>query len=198
MKLYTADEMARSDRGAQTLGIPGGVLMERAGAEMARVALEAYSPQRALVVAGGGNNGGDGFVVARELHRAGVEVAVLPTKDEYEGDPGTNFEILRGLGVRFVRSEELEAELGRADLIVDALLGTGFSGEVREKEARLIEGMNGSLAPVLAVDVPSGVDGATGEVHGAAVRAGLTVCAHAAKVGCVIYPGREHACELVA
>ncbi len=197
MKLYTADEMSRADKGAQRLGIPGGVLMERAGAEMARVALAAYAPQRALVVAGGGNNGGDGFVVARELHRAGVEAAVLPTKDEYEGDPGTNFEILRNLGVRFVGSDELEAELGRADLVIDALLGTGFSGEVREKETRLIEAINESLAPILAVDVPSGVDGATGEVHGAAVRADVTVCAHAAKVGCVMSPGREHAGEVV-
>jgi hydroxyethylthiazole kinase-like uncharacterized protein yjeF len=198
MKLYTAGEMSRADKWAQKLGIPGGVLMERAGAEMARIALEGYAPQRALVVAGGGNNGGDGFVVARELHRAGVEVVVLATKDEYTGDPGTNFEILRNLGVRFVDSEELEAELSQSDLIVDALLGTGFSGDVREKEARLIESMNESLIPILAVDVPSGVDGSTGEVHGAAVRADVTVCAHAAKVGCVISPGRERAGEVVA
>ncbi len=198
MKLYTADEMSRADQGAQKLGIPGGFLMERAGVEMARVALEAFAPRRALVVAGGGNNGGDGFVVARELHRAGVEVSVLATKDEYEGDPGTNFEILPNLGVRVVRSDELEEELGRADLIVDALLGTGFSGEVRERERRIIENMNDSPVPVLAVDMPSGVDGATGEVHGAAVRADVTVCAHAAKVGCVISPGREHAGEVIA
>ncbi len=198
MKLYTADEMSRADKRAQEIGIPGGVLMERAGVGMARVALEAYAPQRALVVAGGGNNGGDGFVVARELHRAGVDVAVLPTKEGYEGDPKTNFEILRNLGVRFVRSDELEAELGRANLVIDALLGTGFSGDVRDKEARLIEEMNCSPAPILAVDVPSGVDGATGEVHGTAVRADVTVCAHAAKVGCVISPGREHAGEVVA
>src|SRR5918997_3798723 len=194
MRLYTAEEMSRADKGAQALGIPGGSLMERAGVGMARVALEAYAPGRALVVAGGGN----GFVVARELHQAGVEVAVLATKDEYEGDPGTNFEVLRNLGVRFVRSDELGAELGRADLVVDALLGTGFSGEVREKEARIIEDMNDSPAPILAVDMPSGVDGATGEVHGVAVRADVTVCAHATKVGCVISPGREHAGEVVA
>ena len=198
MRLYTADEMSRADKGAQALGIPGGFLMERAGVGMARIALEVYAPGRALVVAGGGNNGGDGFVIARELHRSGVEVAVLATKEDYEGDPRTNFEVLRNLGVRLLRSEELEAELGRADLVVDALLGTGFSGEVREKEARLIERMNDSPAPVLAVDMPSGVDGATGEVQGSAVRAEVTVCAHAAKVGCVISPGREHAGEVVA
>ena len=198
MKLYTAEEMSRADNRAQALGIPGTVLMERAGVGMASVALELYAPARALVVAGGGNNGGDGFVVARELHRAGVEVSVLATKDGYEGDPRTNLEVLRNLNVRFVGPDELEAELGRADLVVDALLGTGFSGEVREKEARLIEQMNESAAPVLAVDVPSGVDGATGEVHGMAVRADVTVCAHAAKVGCVVSPGREHAGEVVA
>ncbi len=198
MKLYTAEEMSRADRGAQALGIPGGSLMERAGAEMARVALEDYAPGRVLVVAGGGNNGGDGFVIARELHRAGAEVAVLATKDDYEGDPGTNFEALRNLGVRFVGSDELGADLGGADLVVDALLGTGFSGEVREREARIIEEMNASTAPILAVDIPSGVDGTTGEVQGAAVRADLTVCAHAAKAGCVISPGREHAGEVVA
>jgi hydroxyethylthiazole kinase-like uncharacterized protein yjeF len=198
MKLYTADEMSRADEGAQALGIPGGVLMERAGVAMARVALEAYAPGRALIVAGGGNNGGDGFVIARELYRSGIEVTVLATKDRYEGDPKTNLAILRNLNVGFVEPDDLEAELGRADLVVDALLGTGFSGEVREKEARLIEKMNVSAAPILAVDVPSGVDGATGEVHGAAVRAHVTVCAHAAKVGCVVSPGREHAGEVVA
>src|SRR5215204_3858481 len=169
MRLYTAEEMSRADSQAQDLGIPGGVLMERAGAEMARVALEAFAPRRVLVVAGGGNNGGDGFVIARELHLAEVEVAVLPTKDEYGGDPGTNFEVLRNLGVRFAGPDELEGELARADLVVDALLGTGFSGEVREKEARLVEGINGCAAPV-----------------------------HAVKVGCVISPGRERAGEVIA
>jgi ADP-dependent NAD(P)H-hydrate dehydratase / NAD(P)H-hydrate epimerase len=196
LKLYTAEEMFRADNGAQELGIPGGCLMERAGAGMARLALERFAPGRALVVCGGGNNGGDGFVIARELHRSGVEVAVLATKDDYEGDPATNLRSLHNLNVRIIGPEALDAELGRADLVVDALLGTGFSGEVREKEAGLIEDMNSAEAPVLAVDVPSGVDGATGEVEGAAVSADLTVCAHAAKVGCVISPGREHAGEV--
>jgi hydroxyethylthiazole kinase-like uncharacterized protein yjeF len=198
VKLYTAEEMSRADAGAQELGIPGGVLMERAGVAMARIALERYSPGRALVVCGGGNNGGDGFVIARELHRSGVDVAVLATKCEYEGDPATNLEALRNLQVRFIVRENLDAELRAADLVVDALLGTGFSGEVREKEAGIIEQMNSSQAPVLAVDVSSGVDGATGEVAGAAVFADLTVCAHAVKVGCVISPGREHSGEVVA
>jgi ADP-dependent NAD(P)H-hydrate dehydratase / NAD(P)H-hydrate epimerase len=198
LKLYTADEMSRADAAAQELGIPGGVLMERAGAQMARVALERFAPRRVVVVSGGGNNGGDGFVIARELHRSGVEVTVLATKGEYEGDPATNLETLRNLDVKLIDEKDLDGELGAADLIVDALLGTGFSGEVREREAGIIEKMNSAEARVLAVDVPSGVAGATGEVQGAAVSADLTACAHAAKVGGVISPGRDHAGEVVA
>ena len=196
MKLYSADEMSRADNGAQELGIPGTVLMERAGAAMAHVILEKYAPLRALAVCGGGNNGGDGFVVARELHRAGVEVAVIATKDEYEGDPGTNLEVLRNLGVEVHGPEMPAGLLDETDLIVDALLGTGFSGEVREKEAALIRQLNDAEAATVAVDVPSGVDGSTGEVQGEAVRADLTICAHAAKVGCVISPGREYVGEV--
>lgn len=196
MKLYSADEMSRADEAAQELGIPGGVLMERAGAAMAHEILDRYEPQRALVVCGGGNNGGDGFVIARELHRAGVRVIVLPTKDEYSGDPETNLRTLRNLNIEFTTAEDLGGELARADLVVDALLGTGFSGAVREKEAALIEQINATQLPVVAVDVPSGVDGSTGEVAGAAVLARLTICAHAAKIGCVISPGREHAGEV--
>lgn len=200
MKLYSADEMTRADNGAQKLGIPGGVLMERAGVEMTRATLEYLGPlegRRVLVVAGGGNNGGDGFVIARELHLAGAEVAVFPTKDEYEGDPETNLEVLRNLDVRFVSRDGFEDELDEADLVVDALLGTGFQGEVREDVAELIEKINASDAAVVAVDVPSGVDGSTGEVWGAAVRADLTLCAHAAKLGCVVSPGQDYSGEVV-
>ncbi|MGI9048191.1 MAG: NAD(P)H-hydrate epimerase, partial [Rubrobacteraceae bacterium] len=196
MKLYTADEMSRADGGAQELGIPGGVLMERAGAAMAEEILERYSTKRALVVSGGGNNGGDGFVIARELHLAGVDVALLATKDEYSGDPEVNLGVLRNLDLEVVGPEALGSELGRTDLVVDALLGTGFSGEVREKEAALIRQINDSRLPVVAVDVPSGVDGSTGQVQGDAIYVDLTICAHAAKVGCVVSPGREHAGEV--
>ena len=197
LKLYTANEMTRADNGAQSLGIPGGVLMERAAVAMTEEILARYgAPRRALVVCGGGNNGGDGFVIARELRRAGTQVAVLATNDEYTGDARTNLEVLKNLNVRFVERDEFEEELRETDLVVDALLGTGFSGEVREDLAELIEKMNVGEAPVVAVDVPSGVDGSTGEVAGAAVRADVTVCAHAAKAGCVISPGAEHAGEV--
>ena len=199
MRLYSADEMTRADEGAQELGIPGGVLMERAGVEMARVIESRFGPlegRRILVVAGGGNNGGDGFVIARELHVAGAEVSVFPTKDDYQGDPKVNLDTLRNLNVHLVRPDAFEEELRVADLVVDALLGTGFQGEVREDVAGLIEEINAGAAPVVAVDVPSGVNGSTGEVAGAAVEANLTLCAHAAKLGCVVSPGRDHAGEV--
>ena len=102
MKLYTADEMARADGQAQRLGIPGGVLMERAGVAMAHEILERF-PNRlrsALAVCGGGNNGGDGFVIARELRRAGARVSVVATKTDYSGDPETNLAALRSIGIR--------------------------------------------------------------------------------------------------
>ena len=104
MKLYTADEMSRADEGAQALGIPGGVLMERASVGMAAEILGRFPPHsvrahRALVVSGGGNNGGDGFVVARELHRAGLDVAVVATKEDYSGDPATNLAYLSSMRI---------------------------------------------------------------------------------------------------
>jgi NAD(P)H-hydrate epimerase len=197
VKLYTADEMSRADGGAQDLGIPGGVLMERAGAAMAEEILKRYPNRRTLVVCGGGNNGGDGFVIARELHRAGAEVAVVVTTDDLSGDPATNREVLGNLGVEVHGPEMLGGLLPGTGLVVDALLGTGFSGGVREREAALIRHLNDAGVTTVAIDVPSGVDGSTGEVAGEAVRAELTVCAHAAKVGCVISPGREHAGETV-
>src|SRR3712207_873170 len=121
--------MGRADNGAQELGISSSILMERAGVEMARAVLDRFGPldgREVLVVAGGGNNGGDGFVIARELYRGGAEVAVFATKEGYEGDPKTNLDVLSNLDVRFIGQDEYEEELQKADLVVDALLGTGF------------------------------------------------------------------------
>jgi hydroxyethylthiazole kinase-like uncharacterized protein yjeF len=120
------------------------------------------------VVCGGGSNGGDGRIAAGELERAGKSVLVVDAKAG-------------------------ESELGDPDVIVDALIGTGFAGEPRADAAALIERMNGAAAPVLAVDLPSGVDASTGEVAGAAVDADATVTFHGRKVGLVVAPGRFHA-----
>ena len=117
------------------------------------------------VVCGGGNNGGDGRVCARVLGEAGREVTVV-----------------EGFG-----------DLGEPDVIVDALLGIGLHEAPRDEAARMIELINASGRPVVAVDVPSGVDASTGEVPGAAVRADVTVTFGAAKVGLAVAPGRFHA-----
>jgi len=167
--LYTADEM----RAAEALypGYPETAheLMERAGAQTARAALELFAgAQRWTVVCGGGSNGGDGRIAARQLEAAGRQV-------------------------RIVDAASGETELGEPDVILDALFGTGFSGEPRPDAAALIGRMNDSSADVLALDLPSGVDASTGEVAGAAVRADATVTFHGRKLGVVVAPGRFHA-----
>jgi NAD(P)H-hydrate epimerase len=162
--LYTAAEMRAAEE-----RYPGAVeeLMERAGRAVARHALEDFGDARSFtVVCGGGSNGGDGRVAARLLGEAGREVLVVEAKPEDE-----------------------EKDLGDPDVLVDALFGTGFEGEPRPGAARLIEQMNDLGAPVLAVDLPSGVDASTGEVAGAAVDADLTVTFHGEKVGHYVTPG---------
>src|SRR5262245_25591585 len=139
-------------------------LMERAGAAVAAVVLAEF-PGVVTVVCGTGKNGGDGKVCARVLQEAGRDVRIVD-----------------GLG-----------DLGDADVIVDALLGIGLRDAPREDAARMIDRINGRLRPVVAVDVPSGVNASTGEVPGAAVRATVTVTFGAAKVGLAVAPGRFHA-----
>ncbi len=167
--LYTAEEMRAAE--ARHPGYPDSVpeLMELAGAAAARVGLERFpDARRWTVVCGGGSNGGDGRVMARHLEREGREVRIVDGK--------------AGAG-----------DLGEPDVVVDALFGTGFSGEPRPAAAALIEQMNGAGVPVLAIDLPSGVDASTGEIAGAAVRAAATVTFHGRKVGLAVAPGRFHA-----
>ncbi|MGZ5354382.1 MAG: NAD(P)H-hydrate dehydratase [Actinomycetota bacterium] len=189
-------EAAELDRAARERGIPAGSLMERAGLEVAnaaaRLAGGTYG-RRAVVVCGGGNNGGDGFVAARYLSGWGMGVAVL-TLDERVGDrepAAANLERLARTRVR-VRPWSpgvVARELARADVAVDAIFGTGFRGVPDGAFARAIETLGDAGVPVVAVDVPSGVNGATGAVDGAAVRADLTVTFGAAKPGVVLPPG---------
>jgi NAD(P)H-hydrate epimerase len=206
--LYTADGMQKVDGTAiHGIGIPGGHLMERAGLAVATEILERYAPEVAVVFAGKGNNGGDGFVVARELFDAGVEVTVfvLASPDDYGGDARLNLDILTALGVevRPVTGEDgaladvTMALTELADVVVDAVFGTGFTGAAKGPAAAAIELMNEAPGAVVSIDIMSGVGASTGAVHGPAVEADLTVTLHAAKVGHFVTPGGALAGEVV-
>ncbi len=175
-------------------GIPGLELMERAGTGLADALTARFPAGRIAVVCGKGNNGGDGLVVARVLRGRGRDVTVVVVGgSEYHGDAKTNYDRLPGPGAtKFIRGT-----LDGHAVIVDAVLGTGFSGTVRDSYANVIEAINASGAHVVACDVPSGVDASTGEVGGPAVRAEVTVTFHAAKPGLWIAPGKSHAGEVV-
>ena len=206
--LYTADGMQKVDGLAiQGIGIPGGHLMERAGLAVATEILERYDPEEAVVFAGKGNNGGDGFVVARELFDAGCEVTVflLAAPEEYKGDAKLNLEILDRLGIDVrpatdeggALAEDTMVLTEMADVVVDAVFGTGFTGAAKGPAAAAIELMNEAPGAVVSVDIMSGVGASTGSVHGPAVFADLTVTLHAAKVGHFVTPGGAFSGEVV-
>ena len=201
MKVVTGATMQEIDRRAiHEFGVPGLVLMENAGAGCVAAIMEMYGYQggkHAVVVAGKGNNGGDGFVIARLLHEQGWQVAtfVIARKENIGGDARPNLERLGEGAIAFCPEPGMlghyVTSLREADVIVDALLGTGLSSEVRGVYAEAISLMNDAGRPVVAVDVPSGIDAATGKVLGTAVRADLTVTFALAKCGHVCYPGAE-------
>jgi len=188
------------DRATQAAGTPAEVLMERAGGAVAQAAIDRCGGvygRRAVVVCGKGNNGGDGLVAARHLARRGMRVSVIAVEalDELREPAARNAGRLgeQGLTGRTFSPAGLAAELTRADVVIDAIFGTGFRGVPEDEWAAAIEGVNAGAAPVIAVDIPSGVDGLTGAVDGDAVQADLTVTFGAAKVGVVLLPGAEHA-----
>ena len=198
--VLTPQEARDLDRATQARGVPALDLMERAGRAVARGAAEAAGGvygRRAAVVCGRGNNGGDGYVAALHLARDGMRVDVLEIEPA-AGDDGpapTNRARLseQGLETRPWTSEDGRRVLARADVVVDALFGTGFRGRAEGDWQAAIEAIVESNAPTVSVDIPSGVDGATGAVEGSAIRADLTVTFGAVKAGCVLLPGAEHA-----
>jgi ADP-dependent NAD(P)H-hydrate dehydratase / NAD(P)H-hydrate epimerase len=169
--LYEAAEMRAADAWAiDEQGVPEADLMERAGLGLARVTAAAAGAGPVRIVVGKGNNGGDGRVAARLLSEDGHEVEVVDGTEPFERDR------LEGSGV-----------------VVDALLGTGFEGAPREPVASAIWAINQQDAPVVACDVPSGVNASTGEVDGEAVTAVATATFHGSKLGLHVNPGKEHA-----
>ncbi|MFQ6098823.1 MAG: NAD(P)H-hydrate dehydratase, partial [Armatimonadota bacterium] len=210
MKLATSDEMRAIDRRAiEGLGIPGIVLMENAALAVVRCVedvLDDVGGHRVHVVAGKGNNGGDGLAAARQLHVRGYQVSVtlLGEPGELKGDALTNFTAAQGVGVPIESASaeigvaELSESLLKADVCIDAILGTGISGEVAGSPRQAIEAF--ALAPperVVAVDVPSGIHADTGQILGCAVRAGHTVTFGLPKVGLYVHPAAACAGEVI-
>jgi len=195
VEYITPEQMMKEEARAASLGIGVGKLMENAGAEVALEVWRRYGPlfgKRVLVVAGSGNNGGDGFVAARHLAARGSKVKVLllssPEAIRTE-EAETNWKRLSESAVEMLVARDgselsrLGSEFERADIVIDAIFGTGIRGEVREPHATAIRLLNGSRAKKVALDIPSGLDPLTGEAKGTTVKADVTIALHKAKVG---------------
>lgn len=177
LSVLTPAEMAAADAAALATGASEEVLVERAGGAVARAARRLMGGtygRRVVVVAGKGNNGADGLVAARHLTGWGARVEVFPLAEGIDG-------------ARLARA------LARADVAIDALFGTGFRGPLEGEAAGVVEALRAEVALILAIDIPSGVDGLTGAVRGPAVAAHATVCMAALKPGLLFEPGASHA-----
>jgi ADP-dependent NAD(P)H-hydrate dehydratase / NAD(P)H-hydrate epimerase len=200
--LLTGEQARAAEARAVATGVALSELMDRAGSSVAAEVTALVPRGRVVVAAGAGNNGGDGWVAARRLHEAGRDVIVL-TAAAADQLPSPAREAVRdaveaGVPWRNVDGgAQAAGTLEGASVVVDALLGIGLHGAPRQPFADLIRAINHVGVPVVAVDVPSGVDSDTGEAPGAAVNAGVTVTFSAPKVGCILYPGASFTGELV-
>ncbi len=207
MRIVSADTMRKAEQATiNRFGISGQLLMETAGRASAEALCETFgriANRTAVIVAGKGNNGGDGYVVARYLRGWGwdVSVRVVARKEEVSGDAALNLALLDPELVRYCTSaadlEPCFAEFRNAGVLVDALFGIGLKSQIGGVHAEAIRMMNASGRPVVAVDIPSGVDATTGAILGSAVQADLTVTFAYGKMGHVLYPGRAMTGRLV-
>ncbi|MDR3075696.1 MAG: NAD(P)H-hydrate epimerase, partial [Synergistaceae bacterium] len=205
IRYYSSEAVRNADRlAADKLGLPGEVLMENAGRGAAEIIAARYpGAKNVLILCGHGNNGGDGLVAARHLSLAGKSPVVLAMQavEEYKNEAAYAAISAKNSGVTIIRSEETDdSEITSlvmgADVMVDALLGTGSNGAPRGEAERLIK-LSSSHAHMVALDVPSGVNADTGEVYDAAVKAELTVTFLAGKPGLAIAPGTFQSGEAV-
>ena len=209
MRLVTASEMREMDRlTIDEAGIPGVVLMENAARGAARVFLDHFKPScdaSVVILCGKGNNGGDGYVMARYLHEYGmkVDVGITGEKSAVSGDALVNLKIIEKLGPEIYEIKDEEAyqefqdKIVNCNYIVDGLLGTGLNSPVRGLFKNVIEDINLSGKPVMSIDIPSGLNADTGQKMGAAVKADLTVTFGFPKPGQLVYPGAEAVGRLV-
>jgi hydroxyethylthiazole kinase-like uncharacterized protein yjeF len=189
MEVLTTAEMERADRLTIAAGTPGFALMLSAGQAVAEAAQDLVEDGPILVVAGPGNNGGDGFVAAAELAAQGREVSVILMceRDALKGDAGS-----AARGWKFPVLPFNPQAINKPALIIDALFGAGLSRSVTSEPRDMIEAINANSAPVLAVDLPSGVNGTSAAVMGIAVRATETVTFFRKKPAHLLLPGRIH------
>jgi NAD(P)H-hydrate epimerase len=198
--VMTRDEVRAFDAWAiNTLGVPGVVLMENAGrgcAELIQEKLSGVARPKVCIFCGTGNNGGDGYVIARHLLNRGFEVVVVicGERGKIGGDAKLNLDILEGLGQGIeqlnLEQEDIAGRIGTfaagADMIVDGLFGTGLKGQLSEEYKQLIEAINAQEGPIVAIDIPSGLDCDSGQPLGAAVKASCTVTFVAVKKGFIV------------
>jgi NAD(P)H-hydrate epimerase len=188
---------------AEEFGIPGIVLMENAARALCREAIDmladrSSTERRALIVCGSGNNGGDGWALARHLFNAAIEVTVCPLNDpKVDSDAGINCAICRRIGVDEISLGELRSKPLSWGLIVDGIFGTGLTRRPERESADAIGWINGNGTSVLAVDVPSGLDCDSGEPLGPAVRATRTVSFVGLKPGFLTSGAQEYLGEVV-
>ncbi|TIH12185.1 NAD(P)H-hydrate dehydratase [Marinifilum sp. JC120] len=203
--LPTPSEISNWDKiTINEIGIKGEILMENAGREAVFALLKGYGDvygKKILIIAGSGNNGGDGFVMGRMLADMGAEVLILHTapKSKYKGDAAYMLKIAARLGVnmKFFRATE-KVILPEADIIIDGLLGTGFSGELRPFAHAIVDAINAAQNSfIFAVDIPSGLNGLTGIPQPVAVRAHMTVTFEEAKIGLALPQADEYTGILV-
>jgi hydroxyethylthiazole kinase-like uncharacterized protein yjeF len=199
MKLVTSSQMRNIDKKTiEGIGIPGLELMEKAGKGVSLAAKEMLGDvknKKVVIFCGRGNNGGDGFVVGRYLSEWGAEVEFYLTAkaEDVKGDAKTDLEKAEKLGLpitEVLKKEEIPPKI-EADLVVDALFGTGFSGEITGYMKDVVELINSSHAPVISVDVPSGLHADTGQFTGPCIKAERTVTMALPKIGHFFFPGKE-------
>jgi len=204
MRLVTAQEMGAMDQKAsKEYGIPSVVLMENAGlkvADLISAQLDNMDHRTILIIAGKGNNGGDGFVVARHLFNRGAEVQVFlaAEAEQIKGDALVNLNIWRKMGQKvfqILKNNDINLfrlALMKADLVVDALYGTGFTGSVRDQIISIIEAINASGKPVVAIDIPSGLEADTGRANGPCIIAKHTITFALPKLGLVLPTAQKY------
>ena len=208
MKVVTSHTIREIDqRAISDFGFSGLQLMENAGTACTDVIIGMFGKEdyrRVSIVAGKGNNGGDGFVIARQLNELGwdVSVFILNERDSISGEAASNLDRLPP-GIVFycpqpaLLTEDHRKKINDSDVVIDAILGTGLSNDISGVYLAAIDLINQSGRTVISLDIPSGVHGTTGRILGAAVRADVTITFTSAKLGQILYPGAEYTGKLI-